>query len=178
MTEPAVSIKDVFGHIVTKGMEILRMRDVDVAMEWSISIPAVERWRQGLSGPGRGTSTLVMRYFADMVDPFHALNKGKSFPTEALKLRETYAAQVRLLIRLGESNALLAQEKFAQNVKDAMDLFGVTALELATEFSTSLPTVERWRTGENAPLMAMRVFVMEYLRDRARRHIVTQWGNT
>jgi hypothetical protein len=60
---------------------------------------------------------------------------------------------------------------FAVLVTKAMDTLKIEAVELAVEFSVSLPTVSRWRAGVNAPHTGTRGIVLDYLVGRANKKL-------
>ena len=55
---------------------------------------------------------------------------------------------------------------FACIVKNCMMATGLTLTELAEEFSISVPSVERWRSGKTAPHPAMRPQIYRYFLGR------------
>lgn len=56
---------------------------------------------------------------------------------------------------------------FHKVVSSGMDLMSVLDSDLAHEFGVSRPTVNRWRSGANAPHPALRKHVFAWLQRRA-----------
>lgn len=56
-------------------------------------------------------------------------------------------------------------EEFAALTRDVMEFLGLSVRQAAHQFDTSLPTIERWMTGKNAPHPIVRPTVFRFFRE-------------
>lgn len=64
--------------------------------------------------------------------------------------------------------------KFQLVLKKGVELFDLSVKDIAHEFTTSIPTVERWLSGRNAPHPAIRPLIYKWLEDLAYGYYLEQ----
>jgi len=79
----------------------------------------------------------------------------------------TRGAQLKAYIQSLKGADQKNDEVFHKIVEQGMDIMQLLDSDLAHEFNVSRPTVNRWRSGANAPHPALRKHVFAWLHKRA-----------
>lgn len=126
-----------FALIVRRATEALNISNETLAVDFSVSIPTVERWKEGVNAPYLGTRGIVISYFLKQASMKELIEDLKNADPRSNSLFPT------LVVRAVE----------ALNLSDR---------DLAFRFSATRPTIQRWKTGEGMPHPAMRVAVYRH----------------
>lgn len=129
-----------FASLVVHATELLNITDERLAIEFSVSIPTVQRWKEGVNAPYHGTRGLVLDYFSKRL------------------------AMVKLVEELKTANPR-TNSLFPTLVVRVVEALNLSDRDIALRFSASRPTVQRWKTGEGMPHPAMRVVVYKHFVD-------------
>ncbi len=129
-TESDKDFQEIVAVVIDNGF----LTEMEVAREFGCSRPTVQRWKTGINAPLPGMRRVVYNCLTKKL--LKQLNRNLN--------REEIIAKIR-------SSSTEDDSDFQEVITSVIDGCFFTELTLAEFCTVAIPTVRRWKSGENSP---------------------------